>query len=126
MVNNARPGTVIFTGDKDRLTRFYQGMTGLPIRVNDDSVTVLTSDHFEVVIHALPGEPPGTSTVSRRDVYIKPFFRVPSLAEAREKAAALGGSLAPAREEWEARGFRASEAVDPDGNVIQFREDAPC
>ena len=95
MANNARPGTVIFTGDKDRLTRFYQGMTGLPIRLNDDSVTVLASEGFEVVIHALPGEPTGTSTAARRDVYVKPFFPVASLAEARERAAALGGSLAP-------------------------------
>jgi hypothetical protein len=27
--------------------------------------------------------------------------------------------------EWSARGFRACETVDPEGNVIQFREDAP-
>lgn len=52
---NSRPGAVIFTGDKERLTRFYQAMTDLPMRVSDDIVTVLASDHFELVIHALPG-----------------------------------------------------------------------
>ena len=36
--------------------------------------------------------------------------------------AELGGSLEPVEKEWSWRGFRASEAVDPDGNVIQFRE----
>ena len=125
MQQNSRPGAVIFTGDHERLTRFYQAMTGWPVRINDDSVTVLASDYFELVIHALPGEPPGDASAVREDVYLKPFFPVASLAEARKKAESLGGSLRPPHEEWTARGFRACEAVDPDGNVIQFREDAP-
>lgn len=29
------------------------------------------------------------------------------------------------REEWAARGFRACDGVDPEGNVLQFREPAP-
>lgn len=124
-MRNSRPGAVIFTGDKERLTRFYQTLTDLTIRENDDSVTVLASDHFELVIHALPGEPPGHASAAREDVYMKPFFPVASLTDARKKAEQLGGNLRPADEEWQARGFRASEAVDPDGNVIQFREDAP-
>jgi predicted enzyme related to lactoylglutathione lyase len=121
----ARTGVVIFTGDKERLARFYNAMTGLPVRVNDEGVTVLASDEFELVIHALPREPAVQTSVPRQDVYIKPFFPVKSLAEAREKAEALGCHLGPANEEWEARGFRACEATDPDGNVIQFRQDAP-
>jgi catechol 2,3-dioxygenase-like lactoylglutathione lyase family enzyme len=125
MNRNVRPGAVIFTGDKKRLTRFYQAMTGLPVREDDDSVTVLASEHFELVIHALPGEALGHASAAREDVYVKPFFPVVSLAEARETATSLGGNLRPANEEWEARGFRACEALDPDGNVIQFRQDAP-
>jgi|SRR5690606_4970568 len=122
MQEPTRSGVVIFTGDKERLTRFYQAMTDLPVRVNDASVTALASEYFELVIHALPGEPPGRPSAPREDVYLKPFFPVASLAEARQKAMSLGGSLRPAHEEWEGRGFRACEAVDPDGNVIQFRE----
>lgn len=124
MQPTTRPGAVIFTGNKERLTAFYHSMTELPIRVSDGSVTVLASEHFELVIHALPGEPTEPGAAVREDVYITPFFPVPSLAAAREKAAALGGSLRPAVEEWEARGFRACEAVDPDGNTIQFRQRA--
>ena len=124
MDRNVRPGAVIFTGDRNRLARFYTAMTGLPVREDDDSVTVLASEHFELVIHALPGEPPGDPSSVRQDAYLKPFFPVASLTKAREMAASLGGSLRPADEEWEARGFRACEAVDPDGNVVQFRQDA--
>ena len=126
MANNSRPGAVIFTGNHTRLAKFYKGVTGLAVRFTDDNITVLGSDTFELVIHSLPTEPDVSEPlVVREDSYIKPFFPVASLSEARERAAGLGGQLRPRNEEWEARGFRACEAIDPDGNVIQFREDAP-
>jgi len=123
-MSNIRPGAVIFTGDHKRLAEFYEGATGLTVRYADEGITVLGSETFELVIHSLPNEPTLSDPPRvREDTYIKPFFPVRSLAEAREKAAALGGQLRPQNEEWEARGFRACEAIDPDGNVIQFRED---
>ena len=82
------------------------------------------SETFELVIHSLPGEPPVGAPSAREDSYIKPVFPTRSLSEARELAEELGGRLNPKSEEWEARGFRACEAIDPDGNVIQFRKEA--
>ena len=121
---NIKPGAVIFTGDQKRLAKFYEAVTGLIIHVADDDHTVLGSDSFELVIHAIKNEPVVTGPPgAREDGYIKPFFPVSSLAETREKAAAYGGQLRPVHEEWSARGFRACEAIDPDGNVIQFREE---
>ena len=126
MTTNVKPGAVIFTGDHKRLAKFYAAMTGLILRFTDDNITVLGSDTFELVIHSLSGEPAvSESPVARLDSYIKPFFPVTTLSEARESAAALGGQLRSQNEEWTARGFRACEAIDPDGNVIQFREEAP-
>jgi predicted enzyme related to lactoylglutathione lyase len=125
MATSARSGVIIFSGDKERLSRFYKAMTDLPVQVEHPGITVLASDEFELVIHALQGEPAGQARAPREDVYIKPFFPVASLGEARERAVILGGQLRPQNEEWAARGFRACEATDPDGNVIQFREDAP-
>jgi predicted enzyme related to lactoylglutathione lyase len=126
MPTNIRPGAVIFTGNHKRLAKFYEAMTGLPVSFTDESITVLCSDTFELVIHSLPEEPAVNDPPRvREDSYIKPFFPVRSLSEARARAAALGGQLRPQNEEWEARGFRACESIDPDGNVIQFREDAP-
>jgi predicted enzyme related to lactoylglutathione lyase len=119
------PGTVIFTGDHKRLARFYQAILELEVYFADDNITVLRSETFELVIHPLRGEVQVTTPpYVREDSYIKPFFAVKSLAEIREKAVALGGELRPESQEWEARGFRACEATDPDGNVIQFRERA--
>jgi predicted enzyme related to lactoylglutathione lyase len=126
MANSARPGAVIFAADHRRLAEFYAAITGLPVRVADDAVVVLHSDDFELVIHKLPGEPAAKDQPSPRfDCYIKPFFPVASLAAAREKAPAFGGRLDPVDEEWSARGFRACEGTDPEGNVIQFRQDSP-
>jgi predicted enzyme related to lactoylglutathione lyase len=125
MGKNIRPGAVVFTANHKRLAKFYEAMSGLPVSFSDDNHTVLASDTFELVIHSLSGEPRVSDPpLAREDSYIKPFFPVTSLAEARAKAAALGGQLRPENEEWSARGFRACEAIDPDGNVIQFREDA--
>ena len=123
MSTSINPGVVIFTGDHKRLAKFYEGMTGLTVSFADDQITVLGSDTFELVIHSLPSEPAVSNPPRvREDGYIKPFFPVASLSEAREKAATLGGQLRPQSAEWAGRGFRACEATDPDGNVIQFRE----
>jgi len=125
MTINIKPGAVIFTADHKRLARFYEATTGLTPNFTDDGVTVLGSDIFELVLHSISGaltvsEPPH----AREDSCIKPFFPVRSLADARERAAATGGKLRPQSSEWQGRGFRACEAIDPDGNVIQFREEA--
>ena len=123
MTTNVRPGAVIFTGDHKRLARFYEAVTGLAVLFTDDGITVLGSETFELVIHSLSGEPQVSGPpYVREDSYIKPFFPVRKLSAAREKAAAFGGQLRPENEEWTARGFRACEAIDPDGNVIQFRQ----
>ena len=124
MSNSIKPGVVIFTGDHKRLAKFYEGMTGLTVSFADDQITVLDSDTLELVMHSIKGEPSVSNPPRiREDGYIKPFFPVASLSEAREKAAVLGGQLRPQSAEWVGRGFRACEANDPDGNVIQFREE---
>jgi len=123
VTTNIRPGVVIFTGNHQRLARFYEAVAGIAVVFSDDSHTVLASETFELVIHSISGDwqvrdPPRV----REDSCIKPFFPVRKLSEAREKATTFGGQLRPENEEWAARGFRACEAIDPDGNVIQFRE----
>lgn len=123
MAADIATGIVIFTGNRSRLADFYQAITGLEPHYTDDQVTVLRSSSFELVIHALDAEPPTAHPpLAREDSYLKPFFPVKSLSETRQKAAELGGRLQDEGKEWEARGFRACEATDPDGNVIQFRE----
>jgi len=124
-MTRARSGAVVFAASPKQLAEFYAVTTGLPVIHADEEHVVLASGSFELVIHQMHGGTPvqGPPT-PRRDTAIKPFFVVASLAVVREKAAAMGGRLEPVQKEWSARGFRACEAVDPEGNVIQFREEA--
>lgn len=124
MAASARYGAVIFAADPERLVDFYTAVTGLAVELADEAVVVLGSRMFELVIHKLAGAPvPGDPPAARQDSYLKPFFPVASLAAARAAAATFGGRLQPADKEWRGRGFLACEAVDPEGNVIQFREE---
>lgn len=120
-------GAVIFAADVDRVARFYEVLlTMSPVHVAP-GLRVIASDRTELVIHQLaPGAiapaTPGTAPVPREDTAIKPFFVVRSLAAVREMAPMLGGYVFPPEREFFARRFRACNACDPEGNVVQFRE----
>lgn len=122
-------GLVIFAKDVPRVAAFYEGVAGLARAAGDADHVVLRSATLELVVHGIPariarGIVIDTPPALREDSAMKPFFPVPSLAQARVQAAALGGGLLPARREWEARGFRACDGHDPEGNVLQLREAA--
>jgi predicted enzyme related to lactoylglutathione lyase len=126
MTTRITGGAVVFCRDHRSLATFYSELTGLRSQGGDERHTVLASEDFELVLHALRGEPgPTTTPTTREDSYIKLFFPVASLADARARCATLGGRLRPTNEEWQARGFRACDGVDPEGNVFQLRETAP-
>ena len=124
MDKSARFGTVIFAANHRRLADFYAAVANLHVQLTDDTVAVLQSEGYELVIHRLAGEPEGVPASPRQDGYIKPFFPVADLALARRRVTAFGGQADPPDQEWAARGFRACEAIDPEGNAIQFRQAA--
>ena len=39
-----------------------------------------------------------------------------------DRAARFGGELDPPKHEWEYRGYRVCDGLDPEGNIVQFRE----
>ncbi len=125
------PAMVLFVANVARMTAFYAQVADMRVLSCDAEHTVLESWGFQLVIHRLHGEPEpagdGPSPPSiREDAYAKLCLPVRSLAEARLAAAPLGGFIKPASAEWEARGFRACDGHDPEGNVIQVRESAQC
>ena len=120
------PTAVVFVADVSRVSRFYRELAGMRVLLEDASHVVLGIDGFELVVHALHGEPQVGRTIDgdipiREDSYVKICLPVRSLSAARSTATALGGGLRPAEQEWEARGFRACDGHDPEGNVIQVR-----
>ena len=120
-------GAVIFAKDIRRVAAFYEHLCALAVVDAHSDHIVLESDAVQLVIHGIPpwiakdihiARPPAV----REETPIKLFFPVASLAEARALAAQWGGQLLPAGREWEARGFRACDGHDPEGNVVQFRQ----
>ena len=120
-------GAVIFAADVDRVARFYEALVQMsPVHI-EPGLRVIASDRTELVIHGVPPHvlspvPEGQVPAPREDTSIKLFFAIPSLAAAREMAPLLGGFVYPAEREFTARRFRACNACDPEGNVVQFRE----
>jgi predicted enzyme related to lactoylglutathione lyase len=111
------------------MRQFYETLASMALLQEDDQHAVLELEGFQLVIHALRGAPdaaaaPGDQPPARVDSYIKVCLPVMSIAEARSRAAALGGMIKPPGSEWEARGFRACDGQDPEGNVLQVRQNA--
>jgi predicted enzyme related to lactoylglutathione lyase len=122
-------GLVIFAKDIQRVAAFYEGVAGLAVAQSARDHVVLRSATLELVVHGIPARIAreiviDTPPALREDSAWKPFFPVASLARAREQAQALGGGLQAASREWTARGFRACDGHDPEGNVLQLREPA--
>lgn len=129
MSTTPSPGAVIFAKSVPRLADFYARLLAMAVVQTADDHTRLQSPAMQLVIHAIPAsiansiritEPPAV----RKDMPIKPVFPVASLAQARQDAVRLGGSLAAPEREWSMAGFRACDGFDPEGNVFQLREPA--
>lgn len=126
MSETLKPGAVIFAKHVVRLVRFYEALVPMTIVGTDHGAVILESDTLQLVIHPIPraiaaqidiAAPP----VPRSDSAVKLVFAVDSLARVREQAAGFDGSLKDAAAEFVARGFRACDGHDPEGNIVQFR-----
>lgn len=120
---------MLFVKDVQQLRDFYARVANMKIKIDEASYAVLAIPHFELVIHAMAGASTKKSKTKspvkiREDAYVKICLPVKNIAKARAEAETLGGLIQPARREWEARGFRACDGHDPEGNVFQLRESA--
>jgi len=128
MAETIKPGAVIFAKHVVRLVRFYETLVPMAIIGTDHGAVFLETDALQLVIHPIPkaiaaqieiAEPPEP----RADSAVKLVFAVDSLARVREQAAELGGGMNDTSTEFVARGFRACDGHDPEGNIVQFRMD---
>lgn len=126
---NPIPSVVIFVSDVRRVSAFYREIASMSVYVNDETYVVLEIDGFQLVVHGLRGEPAVCADEDgrvrpREDSYVKLCLPVKSIAAARLMALEKGGFIKSSPHEWEARGFRACDGHDPEGNIIQVREPA--
>jgi predicted enzyme related to lactoylglutathione lyase len=122
-----KPGAVVFAKDLQRVARFYERVLALAVVHAEVDHVVLESALQQIVIHAIPGPIAAGIHITvpperREDTALKLFFAVDSIDALRSTAAALGGQIDPPARAWQARGFRAVDGHDPEGNVLQFRE----
>jgi catechol 2,3-dioxygenase-like lactoylglutathione lyase family enzyme len=120
-------GAVLFTTRLDGIAAFYRSVLGLSEANRDDDHILLESSGFQLVVHRIPGRSAATTEAAERPVRraaaaFKPVFFVQSVATVRAIANAHGGAMDPEEKEWRFNGVLVCDALDPDGNVIQFRE----
>jgi predicted enzyme related to lactoylglutathione lyase len=120
------PSVVLFVADVERVASFYKAVAAMQFVSGDDDHAVLEIEGFQLVVHKLRGEPEPVRDSQgrvpvREDSYSKLCLPVPSISAARSQAFSFGGFIKPAQHEWQARGFRACDGNDPEGNVIQVR-----
>ena len=129
MSYESRTGAVLFAKNLDRVATFYSVMLGLTEANRADDHILLESPGFQLVVHRTTagGSPAGDITVPparRATAAFKPVFFVPSISRLRGVAETQGGGMEPAEKEWSFNGVTVCDGVDPEGNVIQFREHA--
>ena len=127
MSGPAAAGLFIYAKDLSRLAAFYEAILGLTRAHATPELVVLRAPGIELIVHAIPASIAASITIGdppqrREDTALKFFFTVPSLAQARLAAPALGGAVLG--EQWSGAGFTACNAVDPEGNIFQVRERA--
>ena len=116
-----------FASELDQVAAFYSNVLGLHEASRDDDHILLESPGFQLVVHRIPAHSAATVQVEeppirRATAAMKPVFFVPSLVSVRTTVGAHGGTMEPRDKEWSFNGVPVCDAIDPEGNVIQFRE----
>lgn len=127
MSYESRVGAVLFAKNVDRVATFYSVVLGLAETNRADDHVLLESPGFELVVHRAIGGGSAASDVAglparRATAAFKPVFFVPSISRLRGVAESHGGVMESAAQEWSFNGVTVCDGLDPEGNVIQFRE----
>ena len=127
MSYESRAGAVLYAKDMARVAAFYEAVLGLETAAHDHEHVLLESPAFQLVVLRIPSHIASTihiavPPVRRATAAVKLVFFVPRIADVRAVAEALGGVLNAAEDEWWFNGWKVCDGLDPEGNVIQFRE----
>jgi predicted enzyme related to lactoylglutathione lyase len=120
-------GAVLYAKDVDRLVKFYAAITGLAPQATQNGFAALRSKSSHLIIVRIPRPIADTIDVAtppeiREDTPLKLKFSVDDIAEARDRAAELGGAVYGVELEWEFEGAKLCDGYDPEGNVFQLSQ----
>ena len=129
MQNEPHAAAVLYAKDLNKVAAFYAALPGFAAVDRDAEHVRLESPAFQLVVLQIPRHLASTVHVTvpparRSDLAVKLVFFVPNIAAVRALAPALGGALNGPDKEWSFNGSKVSDGLDPEGNVIQFRERA--
>ena len=129
MMYESRSGAVLYAKDINRVAAFYSAVLGLEEEARDVDHVVLESPAFQLVVLQIPSDIASTIEITvppmrRAMAAVKPVFFVSSMADVRTSVKAFGGVMNSSDKEWSFQGFKVCDGLDPEGNVIQFREHA--
>ena len=127
MLYESRTGAVLFAKRVEMVPASCSTVLGLREPHRDTDHILLESPGFQLVVHRIPGDGAATVDVAkprarRASAAFKPVFFVRSLATVRTMANAHGGAMEASDKEWSFNGVLVCDALDPEGNVVQFRE----
>jgi predicted enzyme related to lactoylglutathione lyase len=116
----------IFVRHLDAVAAFYAECFGLvEVAAGPGEYRIVESEAWTLTFVQVPPAVAATITISdppapREATPIKLSFAVPSIADARATIVGLGGRVD--EREWEFRGSRHCDCNDPEGNVVELRE----
>ena len=118
---------VLYVRDVGRVRAFYATCFQMTAVEEAEDYCILESASWTLSLVAVPphlaaGLDPTTPPRRREQVPVKLAFDVPSIDDLRPVAVATGGRIDPADTQWEFRGARHCDGVDPEGNVLQLQE----
>jgi predicted enzyme related to lactoylglutathione lyase len=125
----SRAGAVLYAKDVNHVAAFYSAVLGFETAGRDEEHVLLESRAFQLVVLRIPSDIASTISIAvppvrRADSALKLVFFVPSIAQIRASAESRGGVLNGTEKEWLFNGWKVCDGLDPEGNVIQFREPA--
>jgi len=120
-------GAVIYAKDYRALAKFYEHVAALTQREAHEEYVLLEARFFQLVILQTPERIAAGITIEkpprkRDNTPIKLFLNVSSIENARQMAKVLGGELNGREMEWQFRGVKRCDGIDPEGNVFQLQE----
>jgi predicted enzyme related to lactoylglutathione lyase len=123
-----RGGSTLYVKHLESMSAFYQKCFGLTaVEEAPGDYAILESDSWSLSIVAVSDRRADAMQISdpparREKTPIKLAFDVPSIDRLRSTMPLLAGRVDPVERQWQFRGFRHCDCIDPEGNVVQLKE----
>jgi predicted enzyme related to lactoylglutathione lyase len=126
MTGSSKAGAVLYAKDLERVASFYAAALSLNVAGRDEEHVHLKTGAVDLVVRQIPADlaskiPVATPPSRRDDAAIKLVFFVSDLPRLHSAVTTHGGVMDRSAKPWVFDGCQVWDALDPEGNVVQFR-----